>query len=219
MFDKLIKLEYYIFTKVGDFMVINSSFDRSLWLMLACDRKNRYDIADFIRNIPNDLFERIYVELKMCSKRDDSYPLRKITKAFRNEDNDTYFYDISVNMEQIIINLSIWKWNDSSYHDVRQICIYPLTLEEIKNIDSEYPKYIGDYYHTISKMSFLYNTVICNGNDRGYELIYGDKYEVIIQDVDGKLEKTINIDRIPNEININDLVNKKSINKLVRKRR
>ena len=45
MFDKLIKLEYYIFTKVGDFMVINSSFDRSLWLMLACDRKNRYDIA------------------------------------------------------------------------------------------------------------------------------------------------------------------------------
>ena len=214
MFDKLIKLEYYIFTKVGDFMVINSSFDRSLWLMLVCDKKNRYDIADFIRNIPNDLFIRMHDELDGC----DNLCLRKITKAFRNEDNDTYFYDISLNMEQIIINLSIWKWNDSSYHDVRQICIYPLTLDEIKNIDSEYPKYIGDYYHTISKMSFLYNTVICNGNDRGYELIYGDEYDVVIQDVDGKLEKNINIDRIPNDIDMFDLVNKKSVNRLVRKK-
>lgn len=202
-------------SKVGDFMIINSSFDRTLWMMLSCDKKNRDDIADFIRNIPSDLFIRMHDELDGC----DNLCLRKITKAIRNEDNDTYFYDISLNMEQIIINLSIWKMNDSSYHEVRQICIYPLTLEEIKNIDSEYPKYIGDYYHTVSKMSIIYNTVICRGNDRGYEIVYGDEFEVVIQDVDGKIEKNISIDRIPNDINISDLVDSKSVNKLVRKRR
>ena len=196
-------------------MIINSSFDRSLWLMLACDKKNRDDIADFIKNIPVDLFFRMHDELDGC----DNLCLRKITKAFRNEDNDTYFYDISLNVEQIIINLSIWKWNDSSYHDVRQISMYPLTLDEIKNIDSEYPIYIGDYYHTISKMSIVYNKVICKGNDRGYELIYGDESEVIIQDVDGKIEKNISIDKIPVDIDINDFVDKKSINRLIRKKR
>ena len=219
MFDKLINLEYYIFTKVGDIMIINSKFDRTLLLILMFDRKNRDDIADFIRNIPNDLYERIYEELDNCPKDDDSYPLRKITKAFRNNDGDTYFYNISLNDCQIIINLSIWKMYDSSYHEVKQICMYPLSLDEIKDIDSEYPKYIGDYYHTISKMSFLYNTVICRGKDRGYELIYGDESEVIIQDVDGKLEKSINIDRIFNNINLDDLVDKKSFNRLVRKKK
>lgn len=200
-------------------MIINSRFDRTLWLMLVCDRKNRDDIANFIKNIPDDLFERIHVELEKCFKDDDGYPLRKITKAFRINDDDTYFYNISLNDCQIIINLSIWKMSDSNYHEVKQICMYPLKLDEIKNIDCDYPIYIGDFYHTISKMSFIYNTVVCKGNDRGYELVYGDEYDIIIQDVDGEIEKNIGIDRIPNEININDLVNKKSINKLVRKRR
>jgi len=200
-------------------MIINSGFDRTLWLMLACDRKNRYDIADFIKNIPEDLFERIYEELEKCPKNDDGYPLRKVTKAFRLNDDDTYFYDISFNDCQMIINLSIWKMSDSSFQEVRQICIYSLTLDEIKNIDSEYPIYIGDYYHTISKMSIIYNTIICKGNDRGYELIYGDESDLIIQSVDGRIVKGFSIDLIPDQINMNDLFDNKSINKLVRKRR
>lgn len=200
-------------------MVINSSFDRTLWLILLCDKKNRYDISGFIKNIPEDLLWRIHEELEMCPKNDDKYPLRRVTKAFRINDDDTYFYDISFNGCQMIINLSIWKMSDSCYQEVRQVCMYSLTLDEIKNIDSEYPMYIGDYYHTISKKSFIYNTVICKGNDRGYELIYGDESDLIIQSVDGRIFKNISVDRIPNEININDLLNSNSVNRLIRKRR
>ena len=40
-------------------MVFNSGFDNSLWLILASDKKYRYDIADFIYNIPDDLYKKI----------------------------------------------------------------------------------------------------------------------------------------------------------------
>ena len=49
----------------------NSSFelsiyelDISLWFILLCDKRNRNDLADFIKNIPIDLIERIHQELE-----------------------------------------------------------------------------------------------------------------------------------------------------------
>lgn len=210
---------YYILSRVGDFMVIRNDFDRTLWFMLICDKKNRYDIAKFIKNIPNDLFEKIRLELDKCPINDEMYSLKKITKAFRINNDDTYFYEISLNGYQVIINLSIWKMSDSSYKEVIHITLYSLSMDDIKDINPEYPIYIGDYYHTISKMSFIYNTVICKGKDKGYELVDCSGSCVIIQDVDGKINKSINIDKIPVELNIDETIDKKSINRFIRKRR
>ena len=199
-------------------MVIRSDFDRTLRLILKFDKKNRKDIFEFIKNIPDDLFERIHLELDKCPMDDEKYPLSKITKAFRNDDGDTYFYNISLNGCQIIINLSIWKQFNDNYHEVIQVTLYPLSMDDIKYIEPEYPIYIGDYYHTISKMSFLYNTVICRGNDMGYELVDGNDSYVTIQSVDGKIDKNIDISKIPVDINIDDFKDKRIINRLIRKR-
>ena len=68
-------------------------------------------------------------------------------------------------------------------------------------------------------MSYIYNTIICKGNDRGYELVDSNEHNVTIQDIDGKIDKNININKIPIEIKLDDLTDKKSINRLVRKRR
>lgn len=200
-------------------MIIRNDFDRTLWFILLCDKRNRNDIADFIKNIPIDLIERIHQELEKCPIDDERYPLTKITKAFRTKEEHTYFYSISLNGCQIIINLSIWKQTDSNYQEVKQITLYPLSVDKIKNIDPEYPIYIGDYYHTTSRMSYIYNTIICKGNDRGYELVDSNEHNVTIQDIDGKIDKNININKIPIEIKLDDLTDKKSINRLVRKRR
>ena len=45
-------------------MIIRNDFDRKLWFILLCDKRNRNDIADFIKNIPIDLIERIHQELE-----------------------------------------------------------------------------------------------------------------------------------------------------------
>jgi len=218
MFDKYIKVMYHILLKDGDFMVIRNDFDRTLWLMLISDRKNRNDIGEFIKNVPKDLLERIHLELDKCPIDDEKYPLKKINKAFRNNNGDTYFYTVSLNGCQIIINLSIWNQFDSTYDEVIQITLYSLSMDDIKDIEPEYPIYIGDYYHIISKMSYIFDTVICKGNDRGYELVDSDDYSVTIQSVDGKIDKNIDISRMPVEINVDDFIDKKSINRLVRKR-
>lgn len=201
-------------------MIFSSDFDRTLWFMLVSDKKNRNDIAEFIKNIPEELYDRINQELDRCSIDASNSSMKKLTKAFRNKEGDTtYFYTVSLNSKLIIVNLSIWKQTVDDYQEVMQISLYPLTLEQIKNVDKIIPEYIGDYYHTCSKMSFIYNTVVFKGNDRGYELIDGNCYDVIVQSVDGDLEKVIDIERIPNEIHLDDLIDKRNINRLVRNRR
>lgn len=199
-------------------MVIRNDFDKTLWLILKFDKKNRKDIFEFIKNIPDDLFERIHLELEKCSIDDEKYPLKKINKAFRNDNGDTYFYTVSLNGCQIIINLSIWNQFDSTYDEVIQITLYSLSMDDIKDIEPEYPIYIGDYYHIISKMSYIFDTVICKGNDRCYELVDSDDYSVTIQSVDGKIDKNIDISKIPVDINIDDFEDKRIFNRLIRKR-
>ena len=213
MFDKKIKLGYYIWSKDGDFMIFSSDFDRTLWLMLISDKKNRKDIAEFIRNVPNDLYDRIHQELIKCLYYDvkDKMSIKKITKAFR----DT----VSVSAGMIILNLTIWNNLVNGSQDVTQITLYPLTLEQIKTGDSINPEYIGDFYHTYSTYSLLFNTVIASGVDMGYEILDNDKDYIIIQSVDGKFEKNIFIGDIPNEINLSDFMDKARINKLVKIRR
>lgn len=199
-------------------MFIRSDFDRTLWFILKYDKKNRNDIVEFIKNIPDDLLKRMCLELNLCPIGDEKYPLKKITKAFRNEYGDTYFYNISLNGCQIIINLSIWNHYDDNYHEVRQITLYPVEMNVLKDISFEYPIYIGDYYHTITRMSLFSNAVICNGNDRGYELVDSNYNSVVIQDVDGNRRKSIYIDEIPNELNINVFLGKKRMKGLIRRK-
>ena len=35
-------------------MIFDNSFDKSLWMIIKCDRKNRKRITDFIKSIPDD---------------------------------------------------------------------------------------------------------------------------------------------------------------------
>ena len=196
----------------------NYGFDRTLWFILVCDRENRYDIAKLIREVPKDLFDRIHFELENCCCGDVDLPLKKFNKAIRTDDGGTYFYTISINRSMIILRLSIWKGSDNTYQEVIQLTLYPISLEKIQKIDSVNPSFIGDYFHTISRLSFLSNTLVVDGNDREYELLDGNVYDVIVQTVDGDYEKIIDIDRIPNDINFDDLDNRKSINRLIRRR-
>lgn len=43
--------------------MFSQEFDRSLWLMLISDKNNREDIISFIKYIPDDLYEQIYIHL------------------------------------------------------------------------------------------------------------------------------------------------------------
>jgi len=52
--------------------MFNSEFDRSLWLMIISDKNNRYNIINFIKSIPNDLFYFMDIELDKYMKYEES---------------------------------------------------------------------------------------------------------------------------------------------------
>lgn len=48
--------------------MFNSEFDRSLWLMIISDKNNSYNIINFIKSIPSELFKLIDIELDKYMK-------------------------------------------------------------------------------------------------------------------------------------------------------
>lgn len=52
--------------------MFNSEFDRSLWLMIISDKNNRYNIINFIKSIPSDLFCLMDIELDKYMKYEES---------------------------------------------------------------------------------------------------------------------------------------------------
>lgn len=45
-------------------MIFNKEFDKSLGLILECDRSNRGKIINFLNSIPCELYEQIYIQLE-----------------------------------------------------------------------------------------------------------------------------------------------------------
>lgn len=51
--------------------MFNEEFDRSLYLMLKSDKNNREDIVNFIRSVPLELFQQIYIQLEKYEKYEE----------------------------------------------------------------------------------------------------------------------------------------------------
>lgn len=49
-------------------MIFNKELDKSLWLILESDKKNRDRIKCFVESIPNDLYQQIYNKLDEYSE-------------------------------------------------------------------------------------------------------------------------------------------------------
>ena len=94
--------------------MFNSEFDRSLWLMIIGDKNNSYNIINFIKSIPSELFNLIDIELDKYMKyeqcnisildREDICLYGECNSRF----NGKYFFVIDMIQNSLTITKSIY---------------------------------------------------------------------------------------------------------------
>lgn len=201
-------------------MVFNSGFDNSLWLILASDKKYRYDIADFIYNIPDDLYKKICYQLELYRSgkdmRDNEY-----VKVFRDKDWNNYFYTVNIDSHEIKINLKNWNSTGDRLEKNIVLSIYAISLEDLINIDLDNSLYIGNYHYNSSGfVSPFSSTLVVMGDDRDYEIYDNDKLKLKVSTSDNNSNLVnVNLEKRPLDFILSDLGDRHSVSCLVKGRK
>lgn len=193
------------FSKVVIFMIFSDGIDKTLYLILANDKKNRGDIANLIYNIPKDLIVRIQDKLKEIYD-DNSLSNVELCKAVRDSNDITSMYKILVFYNGVRIKLSRWNNQDE--------WVYDLELCDV-NLD----EYIGSYFSSETNLFLGIGPMIVVSDGIGYEL-HEDNLGNKVMELSGNRVNTKIIDKlsIPTEICLDDLSSMKNVRKLVNKR-
>ena len=110
-------------------MIFSKEIDRTLFLILYSDKKNRDLIANFIYNLPKRLVERIcfVVNNSLLSGKIKS---DIITDAFKNDELMS-IYRVDVSVDRIKISLSKWYFNDREEEYNIELCVIPYYNDNI----------------------------------------------------------------------------------------
>ena len=220
MFDKIMKIVYYICLEVGDFMIFSDEYDRTLRLILLYDKKNRYEIAKLLNCLPLELFENIRIGINKCRNEENKDDIL-INKAIRDTDGRTLMFRIKIERDKLRINLSRWI-NDLEENYEFEIVPLMLDCSQESLLLDKYKDdiiYIGGFSMICSRLSsFLGNTIVSEYNCMQYELYEDNKCNIIIQLSDDIIkEKVVKLDMISSDIRLEDICSKKNIRRLIRK--
>lgn len=199
-------------------MIINKTYDKSLWLMLCSNRVNREIIVEFINKIPKELFDKIRVSVGFYIDKENIFSITKYDefyKSFLSGEIITtgdmrywYMFDTktgALNLGESIIDveneynsfiMTLYPINDGVLNDKKEYndCL----IGEITNC------YLDEYSDTVSfhliRFSFCDIVVSFCKN----YLYNKNKYRLI------------DIDNMPNNFTLNSLENKNSVKRLIR---
>jgi len=199
-------------------MVFNSEFDNTIWLILASDKKYREKIADFIYNIPEDLYKKICYQLELYRSGRD-IRANEYTKVFRDKEWNNYFYIVNIDSREIKISLKKWNSMGDKLEENISLSMYAVSLEDLMNINLDNSLYIGSYHYNSSGFVNPFgSTLVVLGDECDYEIYENDELKVSISDDDSKL---VNVDykNKPQDFILSDLGDKHSVKCLVKGRK
>lgn len=208
-------------------MILNKEYDMSLWLMLHSDKINRDIIANFISNIPEELYEEIKNSLNFYmyafSRKDVNININEYTeKTLSGEVVTTgdmkYWYMINPQTGSLELGEAII---DGEFeYDTIQVTLFPVSDTKVMNMKNYTDCLIGEY---------IYNYGLDDSDDLSvldfdlmtyylFKLPFG-RAMLNCCDLDKNKYRLLNMEIIPCNYNVNDLESKKELRKLVRGRR
>ena len=202
-------------------MVFNTGFDNKILMILSSDKKYRFNIAEFIYNLPKDLYNRIceYLKEHDYNRENDGDEFRTINKLIRDEDGLNNYYYIEMCPYKIKINLKRWdSANDKLNEDIK-LSLYYFNVNELDEIEDFVC--IGDYSYKGSKFLNPFSSVLTViGNEREYEIYDKNGMKLMISvSCDSELDNKVDLNRMPEDLELSDLCDRRSVNRLVRGRK
>jgi len=186
-------------------MIINESYDKSLWLVVHSDKKNRNMIIDFMNSIPDRLYDtmRMFANIACSCMKDNSFYLDK-SNSIIARDGIMYWFRIDRDNFGLTLGYSVFDGHD--YDVMFELTLYPFEEEKIKSVKD--------------------NALFILGNVNGVEYSVSDEIEYVLKKDKYGFEmcllsskkvrsKDVYLDKIPGDMELSNL---RKSNRLVLKR-
>lgn len=184
-------------------MIINEVYDKSLWLVVKNDKKNRDMIVDFMNSVPDRLYDtmKMFANIACSCMKDNSFYLDNGNSVI-TPDGIMYWFRIDRYNYGLTLGYSIFDGHN--YEPAWEMTLYP--FEESKL----------DKYELIASVCDVSTGRRSDDNEIKY-LLQKDKYGYMISILSEQKirSKDANFGKMPKDIELSDL---RKSNRLVLKR-
>ena len=203
-------------------MVFNKDYDMSLWLILSGNKKTRKMVADFIRDIPEELYQKIHKSLVMYEVYDsdakdiflgDSDLLYLQENVIECEDK-LYWYCI----DMITGTLQIRKTFviDGDLMNTIKFILYPIKKVDYENLKNSENISLGILFDTFIAIDS--NDISCSYSI-SFDLVKKLFGRLAVDSFDYSLYRKyvnlVNVDMLPENFDLRDL----AVNNFVRRKK
>ena len=198
-------------------MIFGSDYDKSLWLIMKSNKKNRDKIVDFIKNIPEELYLQIREKLMIV----DEYRSKKMRFYDENgiyfhdnleKDGKLYYYMIDPYSYSLTLGYSVVNSDGYGYKSVFELLLKPNEDFEYISRDGRFIGYVSPDENALlrddSRKLTLTSGMLSNTSFR-FMITDSSWGEIVNIGI-------VNVKDVPNEL---DLVSLEDGNKLVRRKK
>ena len=202
-------------------MLINETYDKSIWLMLCSDRVNREKIVDFFNSVPTEFYNKLRISLGFYVSKEMNFSINKqdrFYKSFLSGEMKTpgdmrYWYMIEPNTGALSLGENVIDEEEGFEYSLFHMILYPIDerilKDESKYVDCLIGKVTDDYcLDGVNNMSSFHlirfplcDLIVSSSNKSSYNK---NKYRLV------------DMDRMPEKYSLCNLKSKDSIKKLIR---
>ena len=199
-------------------MIFDRDYDASLWYIVKADRKNRKEISDFIKEIPEKLLENIRLAIKKLKNGEFHFD-GQISDFYRcvskNDPRVFYYFQIDED-ECLTITKSLYDGvNEDDLFELMLFQVSPEYANELENFEEEW---IGTVTNNIKTTHYSESAGLIDCNESEYNIyntpfghFVGYSREIFHGKRDIGIYKPINLRRMPNDINRENILCKKLV--------
>ncbi len=199
-------------------MIFDRDYDASLWYIVKADRKNRKEISDFIKEIPEKLLENIRLAIKKL--KNGEFHFDGQTSDFyrcvsKNDPRVFYYFQIDDD-ECLTITKSLYDGVNED--DLFELMLFPVSPEYANELENFEEEWIGTVTNNIKTTHYSESAGLIDCNESEYNIyntpfghFVGYSREIFHGKRDIGIYKPISLRRMPNDINRENILCKKLV--------
>lgn len=211
-------------------MIFNEDYDRSLWLILSGNKNNRERIANFIKEIPEELYKQIRKSLlryrEYLNKNRgilvcDREPI-EFSGEFETAGDMLYWYSIDAVTGELEIGKGIKV--EKEVLDVFQLTLYPLTKRQYRKMTTLNDYLLGEIIFNYTEEEINGEICLVDSDSAEFKLITLPFDKTIVKSFESFPYMRdrfgfVDVKSSSQDYSISDLSNKDRLNRLVRSKR
>jgi hypothetical protein len=189
------------------FMIFDKDYDASLWFILKSDAKNRKEIVEFIKEIPEELLEKIKESINKAKKEEFDFQdefLDYYSCQSKNDPHISFYFQLD---EDNALTLIKSHTDENTKEDLFELVLFPINKDFVKMLDFFEGEWLGTITNNIktNRIDEKVGLIECDENEYNiYNTPIGNFISYSRRIFDGKyafsIYKPVSLRRVPEDI-------------------